>query len=127
MLAIRLDEETENRLEDLSSKTGRTKTWYVRKAIETYIDDLEDAAIAASAYEEYELAAINKPDALRIAKYLAELEKLQDPRLRGKALSANLSGLWRYRIGDWRVLCRIEDGCLIVLVVQIGHRSTVYG
>ena len=76
---------------------------------------------------EKELAAINKPDALRIAKYLAELEKLQDPRLRGKALSANLSGLWRYRIGDWRVLCRIEDGCLIVLVVQIGHRSTVYG
>ena len=53
MLAIRLDEKTESRLEDLSSKTGRTKTWYVRKAIETYIDDLEDAAIAASAYEEY--------------------------------------------------------------------------
>ena len=50
MLAIRLDEKTESRLEDLSSKTGRTKTWYVRKAIETYIDDLEDAA---TAYEEY--------------------------------------------------------------------------
>ena len=44
MLAIRLDEKTENRLEELAGKTGRTKTWYARK---------EDAAIAASAYEEY--------------------------------------------------------------------------
>lgn len=53
MLAIRLDEKTENRLEDLADKTGRTKTWYVRKAIETYLDDMEDAALAASAYEEF--------------------------------------------------------------------------
>ena len=56
MLAIRLDEKTENRLEDLADKTGRTKTWYVRKAIETYLDDMEDAALAASAYEELLLA-----------------------------------------------------------------------
>lgn len=53
MLAIRLDKQTESRLENLSGRTGRTKTWYVRKAIESYLDDLEDAAIAAAAYEEY--------------------------------------------------------------------------
>ncbi|MDY2984943.1 MAG: TraY domain-containing protein [Synergistes jonesii] len=53
MLAIRLDEKTEMRLESLAEKTGRTKTWYARKAIEAYLDDLEDAALAASAYEEY--------------------------------------------------------------------------
>ena len=82
--------------------------------------------IELSRRAEKDLAAINRPDAMRIAKYLAEVEKLQDPRLRGKALSANLSGLWRYRVGDWRVLCRIEDGRLIILVVQIGHRSFVY-
>ena len=82
--------------------------------------------IELSRRAEKELAAINKPDALRIARYLAEVEKLQDPRLRGKALSANLSGFWRYRVGSWRVLCHIEDECLVVLVVQIGHRSTVY-
>ena len=75
---------------------------------------------------EKELAAINKPDALRIVGYLERVEKLHDPRLRGKALSAGMSGLWRYRVGDWRVLCRIEDGLLVVLVVRIGHRSTVY-
>ena len=53
MLAIRLDEKTENRLEDLADKTGRTKTWYVRKAIETFLDEMEAAALAASAYEEF--------------------------------------------------------------------------
>ncbi|MDO5115293.1 MAG: TraY domain-containing protein [Synergistaceae bacterium] len=53
MLAIRLDEKTETRLENLAEQTGRTKTWYARKAIESYLDDLEDAALAASAYEEY--------------------------------------------------------------------------
>lgn len=53
MIAVRLDERTETRLDDLAESTGRTKTWYVRKAIETYLDDIEDAALAASAYEEY--------------------------------------------------------------------------
>lgn len=53
MLAIRLDEKLSSRLDALAQKTGRTKTWFVRKAIETYIDDMEDAALAAGAYEEY--------------------------------------------------------------------------
>lgn len=53
MLAIRLDEKLKMRLDALSEKTGRTKTWYARKAIETYLDDLEDAALAAAAYEDY--------------------------------------------------------------------------
>ena len=53
MLAIRLDKQIEMRLEAIAEKTGRTKTWYARKAIETYLDDLEDAALAAAAYEEY--------------------------------------------------------------------------
>ena len=53
MFAIRLDEITETRLDKLAENTGRTKTWYVRKAIEAYLDDLEDAASAATAYENY--------------------------------------------------------------------------
>ena len=53
MLAVRLDKPLEERLEKLADKTGRTKTWYARKAIETYLDDIEDAALAAAAYEEY--------------------------------------------------------------------------
>lgn len=53
MLAIRLDKKLSSRLDALAAKTGRTKTWYARKAIETYIEDMEDAALAAAAYEEY--------------------------------------------------------------------------
>ena len=71
-------------------------------------------------------AAICAPEALRVVRYLSELEKLESPRSRGKGLTADLAGLWRYRVGAWRVLCRIEDGRLLVLVVEIGHRSTVY-
>lgn len=75
---------------------------------------------------EKELAKINRADALRIAGYLDEVGKLDNPRQRGKALTANLSGLWRYRIGNYRALCRLDDGVLLVLVLKIGHRSAVY-
>jgi len=49
-----------------------------------------------------------------------------DPRAHGKGLVENLSGYWRYRIGDYRVICTIDDGVCEVLAVQIGHRSKVY-
>jgi len=75
---------------------------------------------------EKELACIDKPEARRIVKYLAELQKLDDPRVRGKELTSDLSGLRRYRIGSWRILCRIEDNRLMVLVMHIGQRDSVY-
>lgn len=49
-----------------------------------------------------------------------------DPRQFGKALKANLSGLWRYRVGDFRILCQIKDQELVVLVVAVGHRKDIY-
>ena len=49
-----------------------------------------------------------------------------DPRQRGKGLTENLSGLWRYRVGDYRVICEIQADRLVVLVVRINHRGTVY-
>jgi len=75
---------------------------------------------------EKELTLVDKPEAGRIIKYLAELQELDDPRARGRGLTSTLSGLWRYRIGAWRILCRIEDSRLIVLVVRIGKRDSVY-
>lgn len=75
---------------------------------------------------EKELSSLDKPEAMRILNYLEELVDLDDPRRRGKALVADLFGLWRYRVGAWRILCRIEDSCLLVLVVKLGHRSSVY-
>ena len=49
-----------------------------------------------------------------------------DPRAGGKPLSANRKGQWRYRIGDYRLICAIEDDRLIVLALSVGHRSAVY-
>lgn len=73
--------------------------------------------------------ALRKLDRSVSAKILDELEsisKLDDPRTRGKALQYNLSGLWRYRVGDYRIVCDIEDGVLVILVVDVAHRSKVY-
>ena len=49
-----------------------------------------------------------------------------DPRQHGKALLANHSGQWRYRIGDYRLICLIEDDHLIIIALNIGHRREVY-
>jgi mRNA interferase RelE/StbE len=49
-----------------------------------------------------------------------------DPRSIGKPLKSTFSGLWRYRIGDYRAICRIEDEKLAILVVRVAHRSKVY-
>ncbi len=50
----------------------------------------------------------------------------ENPRLKGKALSSNLSGKWRYRIGDYRLICHIEDDNLIILALSVGHRKNIY-
>ena len=56
-------------------------------------------------------------------KYLVECE---NPRAYGKGLTANRSGQWRYRIGDYRLICSIEDERLIILALSVGHRSDIY-
>lgn len=50
----------------------------------------------------------------------------EDPRTHGKGLTANRSGQWRYRIGDYRLICLIEDGELVILALSVGHRREVY-
>ena len=54
------------------------------------------------------------------------LEGCEDPRVHGKPLTADRVGQWRYRIGDYRVIAKIEDGKLIILVIAIGHRREIY-
>ncbi|MDH5776351.1 MAG: type II toxin-antitoxin system RelE/ParE family toxin [Nitrospirota bacterium] len=49
-----------------------------------------------------------------------------DPRALGKSLKSSFAGLWRYRIGNYRAICRIEDEKLVVLLLRVAHRSTVY-
>ena len=49
-----------------------------------------------------------------------------NPRVHGKALVENRVGQWRYRIGDYRVICEIQDNEIIVLVLEVGHRKEIY-
>ena len=58
-----------------------------------------------------------------INKNLAETE---DPRLHGKGLTANRKGQWRYRIGDYRLICISDDGKLVILALTVGHRKNIY-
>ncbi len=57
---------------------------------------------------------------------LKHLEGCDDPRSSGKGLTSNRSGQWRYRIGEYRLICHIEDDRLVILALTIGHRSEVY-
>ena len=74
-----------------------------------------------------ELRKLDRQAQQDILRYLRErIATNEDPRRFGKALSHELTGLWRYRIQNYRVICNIEDQKLIVLVIRIGHRKDIY-
>lgn len=75
-----------------------------------------------------DLDKLDPQHARRILRFLSErLARLENPRTIGKLLEGQeLGGLWRYRVGDYRVICSIEDDRLVVLVVEIGHRREIY-
>ena len=74
-----------------------------------------------------QLRKLDKQTARQIIDFIDErVALLEDPRSSGKALIGKLGGLWRYRVGDYRVICQIQDGALMILVVQIGNRREVY-
>ena len=73
-----------------------------------------------------ELKKLDKPIQKRIKDYMDEVAKLEDPRSRGKILVKNLSGLWRYGVGDIRVVCEIKDAEILITVLRIADRKEVY-
>lgn len=74
-----------------------------------------------------ELRSLDAQAQREILRYLRErVATDENPRRFGKALGHDLSGLWRYRVGDYRLICRIEEQVLVVLVVRVGHRREVY-
>lgn len=54
------------------------------------------------------------------------IDGCDNPRATGKCLTAGLSGKWRYRVGDYRVLCEIRESELVVLAIEVGHRRDVH-
>ena len=73
-----------------------------------------------------QLKKLDKTKQKRILDYMDEVALLENPRSRGKALVENMRGLWRYRVGDYRVICEIQDAKIIISVLKIGHRKNIY-
>jgi len=74
-----------------------------------------------------DLKKMDPPVAALIIGWLRKnIENCDNPRIHGKALSADLKGQWRYRVGDYRILAQIEDDKVRVLVICIGHRRDIY-
>lgn len=69
---------------------------------------------------------LDKPVARRVFDAVERLGNLEDPTISCKALSGSLAGLWRLRVGDHRVVLDIRRGELVIVAVDIGHRSTIY-
>ena len=72
------------------------------------------------------LRKLDRQTAAQIIDALDEIAQLPDPRERGKPLTGKFAGLWRYRIGNWRVIAKIEDSRLVSIVIEVGHRREIY-
>jgi mRNA interferase RelE/StbE len=93
------------------AKTAQLKRWTV---------EFDDRA-------RRELRKLDAATQQTIFRYLRErITGSEDPKQFGKPLRKNLAGLWRYRVGDYRLICRLEENRLVVFVVRVGHRREVY-
>ena len=69
---------------------------------------------------------LDKENQRRIAVYMRDVCALEHPETRGKPMTANYAGYWRYRVGNYRLICRFFRGEMRICVVELGHRSSVY-
>ena len=84
--------------------------------------NVEYSKIAMNAIKKME-SSTSKLIRTWIEKNLIDTE---NPRIKGKALTGDLKGLWRYRVGDYRILADIQDDKIVILILDIGHRSKIY-
>jgi mRNA interferase RelE/StbE len=74
-----------------------------------------------------DLKTLDFPVQKRILRFARErLANAKDPRTLGDALHGDLSGYWRYRVGDYRLICDVRDKQIVIVVLQIGHRREIY-
>ena len=85
-------------------------------------------SVELSETAERELDKLDAQPRKRILKFLHErVAKLEDPRSIGEALHGSpLGEFWKYRVGDYRLICKIEDERLLILVLRLGHRREIY-
>ena len=81
-------------------------------------------------YSKTDMNTIKKMDSSTSKLIRTWIEKnlidTENPRVKGKALTGDLKGLWRYRVGDYRILADIQDDKIVILILDIGHRSKIY-
>jgi mRNA interferase RelE/StbE len=74
-----------------------------------------------------QLSKLDKQVKKRIINWLDErLTSCHNPKLWGDALVGEFTGLWRYRVGDYRIICQLQNNELVILVIELGHRSDIY-
>ena len=74
-----------------------------------------------------QLDKLDRTVARRISRFLYErIRTLDDPRQLGERLQGNLKEFWRYRVGDYRIICSLEHDRLVVMVLRVGHRREIY-
>ena len=75
-----------------------------------------------------QLSRIDRSDRERILRFVHDrLLKLDDPRSLGMALKGSeLGSYWRFRVGDYRLICNLKDDLFVILLVEVGHRSAIY-
>ncbi|MGE4578158.1 MAG: type II toxin-antitoxin system RelE/ParE family toxin [Desulfuromonadales bacterium] len=84
-------------------------------------------SIEIDAFAEKQLRKLDQSIQKRLLGWLADrIEGCKNPRHFGEPLRGDLSGLWRYRVGDFRIICEIQDEKLVVLALAIGHRREIY-
>ncbi len=84
--------------------------------------------IEISASAEKQLGKLDRPVAQRILNFLRErVAVLDDPRAIGEALRGGALGeFWKYRVGDWRIICQIQDKQIVITVLSLGNRREIY-
>ncbi|MGE0503048.1 MAG: type II toxin-antitoxin system RelE/ParE family toxin [Rhizobiaceae bacterium] len=76
---------------------------------------------------EKDIERVGAQDRERIARFIRDrLASRDNPREIGEALSGPLVGLWKYRVGDFRIIARIDDGLITIIVIRIGNRREIY-
>ena len=83
--------------------------------------------VEISDFAEKQLRKLDRPIQKRLIDWLDDrIEGCKNPRHFGEPLRGDLAGLWRYRVGDFRIICEIQEQRMVVLALTIGHRRKVY-
>ena len=138
--SIRLTDEEKQLADSYAKLHAMSVGEAFKQALFEKIEDEYDVAVADEAYQDYLKYTVETTERFekefkRLDRYTQRMLKswieknlvgCENPRAKGKGLTANRSGQWSYRIGDYRLICLIQDNELVILALTVGHRSDVY-